>query len=156
VVQLLARMPNVDRMLLAAASIDDLLSSLGLDGAQRLEWLRLCATARKEVGDEYRARRARLTEVLQDPGTLDAQFVAILEKRREQLRPVTEGLRGLEAAGVLSQPWRALVSSFVHMHCNRLGFDQTAEARCLGLLARAREAMAHIPLGKEAREHADS
>jgi Lantibiotic biosynthesis dehydratase C-term len=56
---------------------------------------------------------------------------------------VARHLVKIDAADTLMQPLSKLYNSYVHMHCNRLWVDQTGEARALGLLLRAREAIAH-------------
>ncbi len=58
------------------------------------------------------------------------------------LAPVAERLRSLEEQGQLSQTTDVLLSSYIHMHFNRLfGSDHSAERKVLGLLLRTREGL---------------
>jgi thiopeptide-type bacteriocin biosynthesis protein len=145
VVDLLACAPRVDRMLLIVVTIDDLLASLGLDAAARLVWLKRSVTSRKETSDEYRARRDHLITTLGDPLQLNASIGSVLASRRSALRQIVADLGKLEADRAVTQPLSKLYESYVHMHCNRLWADQSAERRALGLLLRARDAIAHRP-----------
>jgi thiopeptide-type bacteriocin biosynthesis protein len=143
IVDLLASAPRADRLLLAIVGIDDLLAALGLDEPGRLAWLKRTVTWRKEVSDEYRARREQLFTALGDPVNLNASIVSVLASRRSALKPIVARLAKLELNRTLTQPLCKLYESYVHMHCNRLSADQTAERRALGLLLRARDAIAH-------------
>jgi thiopeptide-type bacteriocin biosynthesis protein len=129
-----------DRITLAVLSADNLLASLGLTEAARLQWLRQQVTSRNEVGKEYRQRKTLLRSLLQEPGgQLVAQAFAM---QRTALAPLVERLLGLAERGELSQTMDTLLSSYIHMHFNRLfGSDHSAERRILGLLLRTREGL---------------
>jgi thiopeptide-type bacteriocin biosynthesis protein len=154
VVDLLACAARVDRTLLTVVTIDDLLGALGLNDAARVAWLRKAATSRKEVGQEYRARRQHLITALLDPTKLDTTVAEVLARRRAALVQVVGRLARMEATHTLTQPLSKLFESYVHMHCNRLWADQSGESRALGLLVRAREAIARGPeiLSNQQRE----
>ena len=143
VVELLSVGGNADRVVLTVATIDDLLSGLGLDEAAKLAWLKKFVTSRQEVGQEYRVRRQQLIAALRDPACL-GNIKDALAARRSAITQVAQDLAQYDAAGALSQPRADLYSSYVHMHCNRLSPDPTLERRALGLLLRGREAMRHL------------
>jgi hypothetical protein len=82
VVDLLATAPGVDRMTLTVASIDDLLSSLGLEDSARLRWLKGMVASRKEVSD-YRKCSG-------DPPFHRTQSISAPEHFRSSLRPSGE------------------------------------------------------------------
>ncbi|HWW00654.1 MAG TPA: lantibiotic dehydratase [Candidatus Acidoferrum sp.] len=145
VVELLACAPLLERTLLAVVTIDRLLGALGLDNGKRLAWLKKMVASRKEVADEYRARRSSLVTALCDPSKLGSPIVDALSQLTSTLAPIVETLAKLESAHALTQPLSTLYDSYVHMHCNRLGVDPALERRVLGLLLRARETIAHLP-----------
>jgi thiopeptide-type bacteriocin biosynthesis protein len=143
VVDLLACASRVDRVVLTVLTIDDLLDSLSLDDSARLAWLKRTVTWRKESSDEYRARRDRLMTALHDPVQFNTSIVGVLSRRRAALRQIASRLAKMELEGALTQPLSKLYESYIHMHCNRLWDDHTAERRALGLLLRTRDAIAH-------------
>jgi thiopeptide-type bacteriocin biosynthesis protein len=146
VVELLHYVPSSDRMLLTVVSIDDLVASLGVNETARLAWLRQMMPSRKEVhglSDEYRGRRESLVAALGGSMHLDAPVHRVLAERRSTIMQLSRVLTNIEAAGALTQPLSKLYGSYIHMHCNRLWLDQTAERRALGLLLLARLAIAH-------------
>jgi thiopeptide-type bacteriocin biosynthesis protein len=146
VTELLACAARIDRVTLAVISVDALLGALGLgDEAARLEWLKQTVGSRKEVSDEYRKKRDRLILGLRDPAEFGPTVAGVLEGRRAALAPIAARLATLQSQGVLTEPLSKLYESYVHMHCNRLCTDPAMERRVLGLLMRAREAVAHGP-----------
>jgi thiopeptide-type bacteriocin biosynthesis protein len=78
---------------------------------------------RGEVGQRYRAERARLESLL-DPGQAPpaplAAGLEALRRRSLQLVPVTTELRRLGQAGHLSATLADIAMSYAHMHVNRL------------------------------------
>ena len=68
-----------------------------------------------------------------------------LSVRRDDLVRVRDQLDGARKRQALTQPLSRIYESVVHMHCNRLGHNPIVERRLLGLLLRAREAIAHRP-----------
>ena len=146
VVDLLDRATRVDRVTLAVLTIDDLLCSLGLEtDSARLAWLKQTVDSRKEVGEEYRKKRERLIGGLCGAENLAPPVQEALARRRATLYQAGVRLAALEEAGALTQSKARLFESYVHMHCNRISADQAIERRALGLLLRAREAIAHHP-----------
>jgi thiopeptide-type bacteriocin biosynthesis protein len=156
VLELLAGNIQMDRTLLTIVTIDDLLDALGLNTeAARLSWLKQTITWRKEVGEEYRARRDQLISILQEPAQLGASVNNALAARRVALKPVAERLSSLESTCSLMQPLGKILGSFVHMHCNRLWADQAAERRALALLLRTRDTIAHKNTGSAKQQITD-
>ena len=147
VAELLSSSPLPELAVLAVVTVDDLLIGLGLDHNRRLVWLRSTAAARKQVADEYRARRQSLIAALREPKEDGTPMGRIFLQRRAALALLADRLAGIEADGALTQPPAALYESYMHMHCNRLGVDRNAEPRILGLLLRSLEAIAHLPAG---------
>jgi thiopeptide-type bacteriocin biosynthesis protein len=144
---LLERELQIDRTTLAILSVDDLLSSLGLSEAERLQWYKDQNAAWDEVGKAYRERKALLRALLGDPERLPAEpggavVASVLAARRAALAPVADRLRDLADRGELTQKPSALYSSYVHLHLNRLlGSDGGSEREVLGLLLRTREGL---------------
>ena len=146
VVDLLGCSARVDRVTLAVLTIDDLLCSLGLQtDLARLAWLKQTVDSGKEVGDEYRQKRERLIGGLCDARELEPAVQERLARRRSALCQIGARLTALEEHGILTRSRAKLFESYVHMHCNRISADPAIERRALGLLLRAREAIAHHP-----------
>jgi thiopeptide-type bacteriocin biosynthesis protein len=141
------RVLKLDRITLAVLSADNLLASLGLTQATRLEWLRQNVTSRNEVGQEYRQSKTVLRSLLHDQSRLlnepGGESVAqTFTTQRTMLAPIADRLLSLAGQGQLSQTMDMLFSSYIHMHFNRLfGSDHSAERRALGLLLRTREGL---------------
>ena len=136
---------KVERNLLVASTVDDLLTGLGFESGQH------CADRvrdRREAAGEYREKAKVLREALGDPGWLARQpggpeAVAILAERRRAVEEFARRIAGQE----LARPAGSIAASMVHMHCNRLlGRGHTLEQRVLGLVSRARESLRHAPL----------
>ena len=136
---------TVERNLLVASTVDDLLTGLGFEPGQH------CADRvldRREAAEEYREKAKILREVLGDPGWLGRQpggieAMAILAERRRAVEEFAHRIDGQE----LTRTARAIAGSMVHMHCNRLlGRGHPLEQRVLGLVSRARESLRHAPL----------
>jgi thiopeptide-type bacteriocin biosynthesis protein len=142
---------GMDMTFLAALSIDDLLTGLGLSEDERVDWYRGRVSSRTVGGDEYRRRKNMLRGLLSDPEQIRGQaggdaLAQVLVARRRDLETTRQRLDALTAAGQLSQPKRVLLRSYVHLHCNRLlAGDRSAEDRILGLLARARYGLKQAP-----------
>jgi len=142
VLDLLNVTKDSDRVLLAVVTVDALLSALRLDEAARLHWLRQTVPSRKEVAEEYRAKREHLVAALRDPLSI-GDIGSVLDARCLTVGQVAGRLAELDSTGTLTQPMSALYRSYVHMHCNRLCPDPDSERRALGLLLRSREAIAY-------------
>lgn len=134
-----------DRLVLAVASLDDLIASIVDDHATVASIATRLAPDRRTTGDAYRARKAELSSALRPaPGAPeDAEWWrSVLARRRMALADVGIDLRRLEAAGVLTSPLPVMAESIAHMHLNRLiGGDAATERLVYGLWSRAREAL---------------
>jgi thiopeptide-type bacteriocin biosynthesis protein len=143
------REPDFDCPRIAPLSVDTLLSGLGLDEAQRVDWYRAAVPDRRATAKEYRNRQAELRSLLGDQDGLrtrpgGAEAIRILDTLRADLAPLTARLDELAARDTLWHPKVTLARSFVHMHCNRLFGGGEREQRLYGLLVRARESLSHI------------
>ena len=145
VADLFACSTKMDRLTLMVVSIDDLLDSLALDDVARLEWLKGKVVSRNDVSKEFRLKRDQLIAELRDPARVNSPVGQVLARRRSKLNEVATRLAELERNGALTQPIVRLYESYVHMHCNRLYADPSAEQRALGLLLRARDSIVHLP-----------
>ena len=143
---------DLERQVLAALTIDDLLASLGVDGPTRLAWVRGRVQDRHQAGQAYRQHSKLLRLLLSDPTQAlqdlpgGSVVLPILAERRRALAQITERLISLTAQRSLGQPLTTLYSSFVHMHCNRLGIDPAAEDGIIGLLLRTYAGLEHAPV----------
>ena len=137
----------LDRMTLAILSVDDLLAGLEWSPQERMEWYAGFPQARDTTGDEYRQRKALLRRLLGSGDALHEEqagpeVAAVFAQRRQSLQPVGRHLRLLAESGELTQPLGSLLSSYIHLHCNRLlGSEAGAETRLLGLLTRTWEGL---------------
>jgi lantibiotic biosynthesis protein len=144
---------DIDMTSLAVLSIDDLLTGLGSSEAS-LAWYREKVTSRKAAGEEYRRRKTNLRRLLGDPEHLRSHpggdaLALVLAARRDDLATISLKLDALAAAKELFQPKSALVSTCVHLHCNRLlGANQLTEDQILDLLGRSRHALDQAPLSR--------
>lgn len=132
------------RLVLAVASLDDLVASIvDDDGAVATIAARL-APERRTTGDAYRARKAELASALRPaPGAPEGAewWRPVLARRRQALTEVGIALRRLDASGALTSPLPVVAESIAHMHLNRLiGGDAATERLVYGLWSRAREA----------------
>ncbi|MFC0548458.1 lantibiotic dehydratase [Kutzneria chonburiensis] len=128
---------TMDRSLLAANTVDDLLSCLGFEPGDRAELYRTGTVDRNATGKAYRELKGDLITALTDPTWLDPRAVEILARRRARI------------AALGGEFDLKLARSYVHMHCNRLlACGHPPEQNVLGLLARTRETLAHIKKAK--------
>jgi thiopeptide-type bacteriocin biosynthesis protein len=144
---LIRRAPALDRLTVAVASIDDLLTSLGLDESERRSCYNSRPISRRASSADFRNHKAKLRVLLGTPNGLStlprgAELISILAARQRVLASVASRFAELERRKELSKPRASFVQSIVHMHCNRLaGSDRSIEERALGLLARTRESL---------------
>jgi thiopeptide-type bacteriocin biosynthesis protein len=143
---------QTDMASLAVLSIEELLASLGLSEAARLDWCRERVSSRNMAGDEYRRRKDALRRLVGDPehirgGPGGDALARVLAARRESLVELGHRLDALTAAAELSQPKSGLLRSFVHLHCNRLlaTGNPSAEEQVLALLQRTRYGLQQAP-----------
>lgn len=137
----------LDRTLLGAVAIDDLLAALGHDAAAREALYRDRVADRRAAAGEYRQRQRELRAVLAaGPAWGGPVVTAALARRRARVAAVAAGLAALEADGRLGRPPIALAADLVHMHANRLlGLGHPPEQQALGLLLRTRESLRRAP-----------
>jgi thiopeptide-type bacteriocin biosynthesis protein len=135
-----------DRVVPAVVSVDDMLMSLGLQSSSmRLSWLKMVVVPRREVADEYRAKRTDLITNIREPNWPSKKLTTSLLRRAQVCRGVISDLTSLEKSGELTLPPAKLYESYVHMHCNRLWAETAAERTVLGLLLRTHEAILRAP-----------
>ena len=155
VVDLLAvlrKTAELDRLILAVASIDDLLKSLGLDVNRRLAWYKARVKSPHSSGSDFRERKTSLRALFGSTDGLarlgsSAEIVRIFAERQRSLAPVAKRLAELEGGGELNQKRDIILQSVIHMHCNRLaGADRSIEERALGLLLRVHQSLDKAPL----------
>jgi lantibiotic biosynthesis protein len=138
---------GMNRLALAAISIDSLLESLGVPERGRTDWCRAGGISRKTAGPEYREHGAFLLKChrnLSDaiPGNPLESLHKILKGRSEQIAALARELTTLQNAGKLNKPAQSIYRSIVHLHCNRLlGTDKMVEEVSLGLVARLRASL---------------
>ncbi len=122
------------RWIFAYAGVDRLLAALGMSHEERLacvEGLRegffrefaLEASDRQRLGARFREHRPLLMSLLEWPVKWPEPFrrkAAIFERNGERIRVCSEQLRDLSRRGHLSEPFRDLAASFIHLHVNRM------------------------------------
>jgi thiopeptide-type bacteriocin biosynthesis protein len=148
---------KIDRTLLLAYSIDDFLAAMGLTGEERRLWYHTQVGNRRDAGPEFRRHKRELREVVAlgpsaFPSWPDA-LPRIFSARRQALARVASRLTEIESRHELSQPVGSLLSSYIHMHHNRLaGAESAPELQIFELLSRTHESLRHHrPPGGQAR-----
>jgi thiopeptide-type bacteriocin biosynthesis protein len=153
----LRKTAELDRLVLAVASIDDLLNSMGLDVSRRLAWYKARVKSPHSSGSDFRERKTTLRELF---GSTDgihklagsAEIMQIFAERQRSLAPIAERLVILEDKRELNQSRDIIFQSVIHMHCNRLaGADRGIEERALGLLLRVHQSLDKAPLPSNAK-----
>ncbi len=136
---------NVERSVVAALSVDRILMSLGLSEGQRFDW---CNSRRKEFrrrkpDPKYQEKFTRLRAIMQNPNLLREASTSMVGEILDQL---TNSLALLhDKVGKSVRLTDEIVSSFVHMHCNRLfGPDPKAEEEVIVMLFRAYESLNYL------------
>jgi len=154
----LRKRTSLDRLTLAVVSIDDLLASIGLSEIERLNWYKGRVTSRRASGNEFRERKTTLRSLL---GALDGlagmaggpELARIFAERRRSLAPIAGRFAELDKHHELTKARETILSSIVHMHCNRLvSADWTIEEPALGLLLRVRQSLKESPLQAQPAE----
>ncbi len=128
VVAVLRHIKPSDRLPVVAYCVYDLLRSFGFDAGHASVWLTRVASQRQVVGPKYRALQLTLHN------TLAFLIPGIPPDLIETLRASGNCCSG---RGQNSGHGHSLMESLVHMHCNRTGLDNQAEAELMGLLCRA-------------------
>lgn len=148
----LERGPKIDRLSLAAISIDRMLADLGLCPDERLRWCRAQVGSRHASGEPYRQAKVALRawfsplqRTMHWPGWLPD----LLDERGRSLLALGVRRRALLDRGEASGNGESVLRSLVHMHCNRLlGIDSGGEEKALGMLLRLRESLARFPIAE--------
>jgi thiopeptide-type bacteriocin biosynthesis protein len=143
-----------DQIIFLAFGIDDLLKGLGLSESELRGWYTKKTTpGGQDVGSDYRERKNVLRTVIGRPGQLFASYeggsalATSVEQRHKALAGPARRLRELADTGRLEQPLDDLLSSFVHLHLNRVGSaGAQAEPTILSLLLRTRESLEKAPV----------
>lgn len=132
----------LDRPLLCALTVDDLLAGLGLDVAERTSMYRTRVLDRSLTGEAYRRDKNVLRSLIGDPSSAGAEVTAILDARRPVVESVARVHESLAWKGKLGRSRFDIAASIVHLHCNRLlGLGHEVEQRVHGLLLRTRESL---------------
>ena len=132
---------ELNKELVAVASVNALLSGLGLSQTDSLELLkaRMSPGDKRSVSATYRQQRKLLQALLslEVPGNTSYSAVLdCLQTMRGGLFKCGQELQGLLRNGELKRPIANIISSLIHMHCNRfLDIDPNAERRVRALLA---------------------
>lgn len=139
---------DLDRLILAAVSVDHLLDSLGLDPPERMRWYSAQVRDRRLSSQQHRQRGNTLRELLSTPGTLSRrvggeQAQDALTQRRKAIAPLGAELERLIVGGDLTVGRDGLLGSLVHLHCNRLLGRNADEDLPLGLLQRTWQGLLH-------------
>ncbi len=127
---------------LAFASVDCLLSGLGLDLSARRALVNSLGKSqeknfavqqiyRKQVSEKFRKERQalqRLLEMAADSAGFPAQAQSALTRFAGQLKTIRGELEAAQQAGELTKPIAELAGSYVHMHLNRM-FRSAANAQ---------------------------
>jgi thiopeptide-type bacteriocin biosynthesis protein len=122
------------RWRIALLGIDRLLADFGFDLAQRRAAIermrdgyhtefRVGSATKKQLGDRFRAERRRLESLFEDSATPSAAADIAgraFGSRSSALIEAVRRFRSLDEAGSLQTPIHDLLSSFVHMHVNRM------------------------------------
>ena len=153
----LRKTSELDRLVLAVASIDDLLGSMGLDVGRRLAWYkaRIEITSFQRVG--FPRTQNHTARTFREHGGIaklagSAEIMRIFAERRRSLAPIAQRLTILEDKRELNQTRDIIFQSVIHMHCNRLaGADRGIEERALGLLLRVHQSLDKAPLPSNAK-----
>jgi lantibiotic biosynthesis protein len=164
VVDLLAvlrKASDLDRVTLAVASIDDLLSAIGLDGTQRHGWYKGRVKAPHLSGQDFRERKSVLRSLFGNANGIatvehGAEIGRIFAERRHSLASIAERFAMLTDRGSVGKNRDVILQSVVHMHCNRLaGADRGIEERALGLLLRVCQSLKEAPIASPRALDAD-
>ena len=131
---------KVDRMLLAALSTDDFLSTLGASDDVRLKVYRTIAPSH-EGGEEFRRHTRFLRQAFQDRNFAVSHgfesIATVFDARRRSVVPLGLRLTRLSQSRMLTREMWELYASFVHLHLNRLlGVMPKEEQPVCGMLRR--------------------
>lgn len=120
-----------EQWLFAIAGIDALLHDFGFDVVRKLDLIQslkekfaaefaLKKYQKQRLTKQYRTHKQTIDTLLNRMENNFSIFYKILDRRSEGLRPVISKIRKLEINGELEMSLNQLLSSYVHMHINRL------------------------------------
>lgn len=138
---LLNKGTEFDQIMISALSVDNLLSCLGLDLAERNSWYQQNFSYAK-TSDIYRKRKQELRILFCEKTALahkrgGEELIHIFTECNKRMNPIRHNLQELSSRGALDKPLAKLYSSYVHMHCNRLmGTDLQLERTVMELVSR--------------------
>ena len=142
-----------DRLSLTVASVDYLLRSLHIDIDGRRQLYRRLRNGQQAMqrldegalAQEYRAARPRLWSALASTGSSNHNC---FRRFSSAVEPVYQKFRVLRDNNELMQPLERILSSHVHMHCNRMGLHRRDEFAAMYYLSRLYDGFRHyIPVG---------
>lgn len=112
-----------------------LLSVFGLSDSQQKAWAGRWQSAYKEFASEYRNNRADILALFHDYRNTQLRPTALqvaCSRLECELAPFGQAYQQLEKSNQLTLPLNDIISSFIHMHHNRLiGIDHRLERRAL-------------------------
>ena len=143
---------SIDKQLIASCTLDRLVDAMGLDTKERSKWYKTNAN-RNLYGDEFRKDKDQLhflfsnvygsSSIGEDQPLIQALF-AHLNEWATRLEYIGKKYKKLQEDNEFYGSYSELLSSLVHMHCNRyLGVDRNAEIKARTLACRAHEARAN-------------
>lgn len=132
-----AQIPVSRRWLFAVLCVSELLAAFALDLAQKADLIdKIAESFRREfhfgarqkvqLGAKYRSYRAGLDRLVFGRGAegeeaeLRVQWQVLLEKYRPAVQQHAMAIRALADSGKLAGHLDVIISSLIHMHCNRL------------------------------------
>lgn len=130
------------RAAIAACSLDDLLTALGLDVQERNALYRASGapTAGGPLHREHGPAVRRFIEA-GAPVVLGEPAARVLARRRARISPAAEAIGELERRGELGLELRRIGASLAHMHANRMLAVHDSEADVVGLLRRVTDGL---------------
>lgn len=140
---------EADMVAIAAFSIEELLRGLGLATERRLRWYSSRPMPNRLAGPEFRKYKGLVPFMTGHAGSYDPWVIRlreVLAVRAKELRPYAERLRSLysdDEEDILLPD--SVISSIVHMHCNRLmGTSRHLESKSIELASRLSRAVERI------------
>ncbi len=132
----LAREISLDPLIIGVFSLDHFCQSFGLDFSARLRFAQRAAE-KYELIDAFRAHRELLCEFLapwrwsEDVPVMQERkhLASLLAVQESVLPPIARQMQALAQQELLWETPENIIGSLMHMHLNRLGFDNAQEQR---------------------------
>lgn len=125
---------------IAVLTTSILLAAFGYDDQMQAEWAKRQVKGYKQFADEYRKDRDNILMLFQqyrDKSLMPDALQATCRRLELQLKPIGHFYHSLDTAKKLTIPLEEIISSFRHMHSNRLiGIDRRIEQRTLVYVSR--------------------